>query len=75
MSEPISNTSPIAEALEARRVADGLSGEQFARKLGISPAMWSRVRAGKLSGGRAFVLGVLRAYPDLAELLQRKVAA
>lgn len=70
----ISKRSPIAEALDARRQADGLTGEQFARKLGISPAMWSRVQSGKMAGGRAFLLAVLRVYPDLAHLLTEAAA-
>src|SRR4051812_30352823 len=56
--------------LDDRRRAQRLSHEAFARDvLDISPAYWSMVRRGLKPIGGAVVIGVLRAFPDLADVV------
>lgn len=55
-----------AMALEAA-LYPGVSDERFAKTvLGISPAYWSRLRAGKAAGGGRFMRNLLRRWPHLA---------
>jgi hypothetical protein len=61
----MSDTDFLA-AIKQQQAADGLSDAEFARRLGVSHAMWSRVKHGKRGMGREFIRAALRAYPALA---------
>lgn len=59
----------LVEALEKRRAAAGVPAVEFARRLGVSEATYSRVRRGSLPAGRRFIRGAIRAFPELAVVL------
>lgn len=63
----LAEPEPIVRELILRQGAEKISGDAFARRLGITPAMWSLVRRGKRSGGRKLIDGALRLYPDLSD--------
>lgn len=55
----------LTEELERRQTSSRLSDTDFARLLGISPSMWSRVKKGERQLGPKTTIEVLRAFPDL----------
>lgn len=57
---------PIVQALIQRQDELGLSGGQFARLIGVTPACWSYIRNGKRRPGRDVIDAVLAAFPDLS---------
>lgn len=61
----------IVTELQSRRVAEGISNNQMARKLGLDPTHWSRICRGKQAVGAKLIFGALRVYPDLANVLAR----
>ncbi len=60
---------PFVKALLERQADEGMSGNAFARRLGVEPATWSLVARGKRRAARTVIDGALRLYPDLAPLL------
>lgn len=59
-------TTDFVAALEARRLAEGLSQHAFALRLGINPGHLSVVLARKRAPGPKVIQAVLAAYPELA---------
>lgn len=57
----------LIEKLSSLQAAQSLSDSRFAAELGVSRAMWSKVRAGKKRPGRRFLSGVVRRYPSLTD--------
>lgn len=64
----------IITALETKRRSEGLSSNRFARKLGLDPTYWSRLRRGTQSAGAKVLLAACREYPELAGLLAEDAA-
>lgn len=62
---------PIVLALIERQGT--MSSEKFARLIGVTPAYWSNIKAGKRGAGRKFLDGALRTFPDLAYLYVREL--
>lgn len=57
---------PIVVALIQRQAELQLSGNQFARLIGVTPACWSYIRNGKRRPGRDVLDLVLATFPDLS---------
>lgn len=55
----------LVALLEERREREGMTDGRFAETLGISPSLWSLVKAGKRPARWAILDAVLRVYPDL----------
>lgn len=70
---------PLVQRLIAIQLAEALSDTAFARRLGIHRVMWSLVRRGLRRGGRKFLDGAFREYPELsfvhAQAVQNDTAA
>jgi hypothetical protein len=49
--------------------ASHLSDRAFARTLGVSPALWSKTRAGRLPLGYRVLRGAARTYPHLKDAI------
>lgn len=60
---------PFVQALLERQAQEGISGNAFARRLGVDSSMWSLVSRGERRAARKVIDGALRLYPDLAPLL------
>ena len=58
-------TSQYVLALTERQRRLGLSDAAFARKLGVSPGLWSWTRTGKWPVGMKLLVGSLEAFRDL----------
>lgn len=54
----------LVEYLRGKQATEGLNGDDFSAKLGISPAFWSRL-INDARSGRSYTLicAALRAYP------------
>ena len=59
----------FVEAVEQKRLGEAMSQAEFARRLGVSPSMWSRIRAGKQEAPRQLLLRLIARWPDLALVL------
>ena len=60
----------LTETLKKRQQKLQLDNAAFARRLGVSRAMWSSVKADRRAPGVHLLRGVTRAFPDLdAEVL------
>lgn len=57
--------SRFMEKLREKKPAD-ISDEQFARSLGVSPALWSMIRRGQREPGNKVKNGALKRFPELA---------
>ncbi len=57
---------PLVQKLIENQEREQLGTRAFARKLGVAPSVWSRVRRGENRPARAFVEAALRTYPELA---------
>lgn len=55
----------LIHSLIEKQQAQQLSNTQFARRLGISRALWDLVRTGKRGFGERTLSGIVRAYPEL----------
>lgn len=62
-----SGANKLLEKLQAIRSRDGLSHRKFAKRIGISRALWQKTLNGERRVGRAIIEGVLRTYPELKE--------
>ena len=57
----------LIESLQQKRDAEKMSVRAFAKRLGISPRMWSCLQAGtRRAGGKTLYL-VLQLYPELKD--------
>lgn len=63
----------VVQELVRLQDLERLSGEQFARKLGIPASEWSRVRRGLRGLGMESYVRALRVYPHLGEMLTQAV--
>lgn len=60
----------LIESLIEKQQAEHLSNTEFARRLGVSRALWDLVRTGKRGFGERMLSGIVHAYPELTpELL------
>ena len=66
-------TDPIVRALAEHQDKNGLSGDEFARRLGVTPAMWSYVRRGERRPGRKLLFGAARISPEIGQLVVREL--
>ena len=57
---------PIVQRLVEIQKEKGLTGTQFAEKLGVHAGHWSKVRRGIHRAGRGVIDGALRNYPELS---------
>lgn len=58
-------SDPFLDALRRKQAALGLSGNQFARTIGVSPALYSRVVSRGRPVSLRFAQAAVQAYPDL----------
>ncbi len=58
-------TMRIINRLKEIQIAEGLSDEAFARKIGISRVHWNNIKHGKSPIGIHFLNKVKKAYPGL----------
>jgi len=56
----------LVETLNHIQARDGLTNEQFAKKIGIHEVSWSRIRNFKKGFGDKSLKGIRQAYPELA---------
>jgi transcriptional regulator with XRE-family HTH domain len=56
----------IIEGLKQIQKRDSLTDIQVAKKLGIHPISWNRIKNGRAKFGKKFIQAVLKAYPELA---------
>lgn len=55
----------LIQLMEARALEEQLSGAEFARRIGVNHALWSRVRRGLERFGVDACARIVAAYPDL----------
>lgn len=55
----------LIHSLIEKQRAENLSNAEFARRLGISRALWDLVRTGKRGFGERTLSGIVCAYPEL----------
>lgn len=67
--------SELLAVLVAKQAETGLSGQQFAAKLGIKQQHWSALITGRTCIGPKVYRGAMRAYPDLISDVLRYLLA
>ena len=60
------------DLLKGRRSEEGLNGDQFAQKLGISPAAWSLLSRGERRIGFGLLPRLKELYPHIYEVALRE---
>ena len=60
-------------AVRDQQKREGLSQTKLAKKIGVSDAGLSRIYAGKRKPSVEFICGVIRAWPDLFEILRQSL--
>lgn len=55
----------LVDFLIEKQLAERLSDTEFARKLGISRALWDFIRTGRRGFGEKSLKGIVRAFPEL----------
>lgn len=66
--EETGTLDPIVLSLIERQREEGLTGDAFAKQLGLTPAAWSLVSRGERKPGRKLLIGAARVYPDVANI-------
>lgn len=57
----------LLTALMEKQKAEGVSDRAFAKKLGVSHALWSNTKRGKYPIQFQILTGAVKAYPTLAD--------
>ncbi len=64
----------LIEELKRLQAKEGLTGKQFAVKLGIHEISWRRIKNRRAGIGIEFLKGVRRAYPCLKDVIDTLLA-
>ena len=64
----------LIEELKRLQTKEGLTGKQFADKLGIHEISWRRIKNRRAGIGIEFLKGVRRAYPKLNQVIDAYLA-
>lgn len=65
----------MIEKLQILQETLDLTDRQFARRIGISGAMWNNVKHSKRSLGMQSIVGIVAAFPELKEDLWNYLTA
>jgi len=58
-------TDNLIEQIKAKQIELGLSESEFAKKLGISRALWFLIKKGERQPGFKFIQAIIKKFPDL----------
>ena len=64
----------LVETLRYIQARDGLTNEQFSKKIGIHKVSWSRIKNYKKGIGEKTLRGIRQAYPELKEAIDDYLA-
>ena len=68
-------TEPIVTLLEERRIREGISKAELARRLHCDPSYLFLLSKGRRNAGRAFLEDVIRVFPDLTNAIRSIVGS